>query len=276
MNRLLCALLLLAGPAFAGSPPASVSPEGVTKDGRYLVYSGVDGYDMPEKKVVLDLLYGTRAIYEAVEEGAQGPSLEDFNRWSAAHPTVELVPGRTSADKKSVADVEVQADEGGGAWVGPVWTNGDDTSWALTVTRAGKKSVVGHVSVASSVDVWWTPDGKRTLWVAHHGGHAMRDTGFDELVIATDGTPTVSLAVDKPKLKDAAKVAEKVAKAGFAVTSITPAAKPREQSVVYAAQGREAEAQKLAAAVPGGAQVAKLDWKSPFELVIALGPAAFP
>ena len=49
---------------------------------------------------------------------------------------------------------------------------------------------------------------------------------------------------------------------------------PRATSVVYAAAGFEAEAQKLAQAVPGGASVAKLDWKAPFEIVVGIGATA--
>jgi hypothetical protein len=134
--------------------------------------------------------------------------------------------------------------------------------------------VAAYCAPAGSVDVYWTPDGRRTLWIAHHAGHAMRDPGYDEIVVGTDGNPGVSVAVDKAKLKDAEKISAALAKAGFTVLKVSAAKKPRDKSVVFAAAGHEAEAKKLAAAVPGGAEVQTLDWKSPLDLVVALGPDA--
>lgn len=250
----------------AASAPGNVGEIlGVTKDSRYLAWSGADGFDMPAATVVQDLLTGAEKIYE---EGA------GFDEWREKHPLVELKASRKSPDGKAVADVVAEDVTQAGGWGSDTWSNGSATGWSLVVTRGAVKQVAAQCAPASSIDVYWTPDGKRTLWIAHHAGHAMRDPGYDEIIVGTDGNPGVSVAVDKAKLKDAEKVSAALAKAGFTVLNVTPAKKPREKSVVFAAAGHEEDAKKLAAAVPGGAEVQKLDWKSPLNLVVALGPDA--
>ncbi len=189
---------------------------------------------------------------------------------------VPLVAARTSPDKKAVAEVVVGDVSQAGSWVGDSWVNGSSNEWSLVIKRGGTQALAAHCEPAGSVDVYWTPDGKRTLWLAHHSGHSMRDPGFDTLVVGTDGNPGVAVAMDKAQLKDADKVSATLAKAGFTVLSVTPAKKARDKSVVFAAAGHEADAKKLAAAVPGGAEVQKLDWKSQVDLVIALAPNAIP
>ena len=49
------------------------------------------------------------------------------------------------------------------------------------------------------------------------------------------------------------------------------AQKPRQKSVVYAEKGFEAQAARVAAALPGGASVEALTWKAGAEVVIAAG-----
>ena len=59
-------------------------------------------------------------------------------------------------------------------------------------------------------------------------------------------------------------------KAGFAPTGQGPADTARPRAVVYAAKGFEADAKRIAAAVPGGASVEALSWKCKFDVVVAL------
>jgi hypothetical protein len=273
------ALVLLA---LAASAPATLQDlGGVTKDGRYFAWTGHDGDDGPVAAVVQDLFTGAQKVYATSWEDSSNPGFEE---WLKKHPLVALRASRTSPDGKAVADVVASNVTQAGAWTSAVnpsggdmidtWSDGSATGWSLVVTRGGAQQVVAHCAPADSLDVYWTPDGKRTLWVAHHFSRAMRDPGFEEIVVGTDGSPGVSVAVDKAKLKEAEKVSVALAKAGFTVLKVTAAKKPRDKSVVFAAAGREADAKKLAAAVPGGAEVQKLDWKSPQDLVVALGPDA--
>ena len=276
MNRAWIAVVLVASGASAADrvirAPGSCLIEGVTKDGRYLTWTGNDGEGDPEQRLVVrDLISGAEVVlsdYDA-ENSERVPA---GKKWREAHPLVAAVPGRTSPDKSRVLGLE-QGAAVTGAWVGDEWSS-QGGEWTMVVTHDGKASPVASMSVANAIDVFWTPDGKHTLFVAHHSGHGMRDPGYDELIIGTDGNPAVGLAVDKSRLKDAEKIAGALGKTGFTVVSITPAQKAREKSVVFAAAGSEADAQRLAAAVPGGATVEKMGWKSPLPLVIALGPAA--
>ena len=74
----------------------------------------------------------------------------------------------------------------------------------------------------------------------------------------------------------AAKVGAALEAAGIVSTSSKESNEktPRAATVIYAAAGFEAEAQKVAAAVPGGATVAKLDWKTTFEIIVGIGATA--
>jgi hypothetical protein len=268
MNALVAVVL-------AASAPGNVtSIDGVTKDGRYLVWTGQDDYESPGATVVQDLWTGARTVF-GQELGEDGPKDSDkLQKWKAAHPLVEVRAGRTSPDKQAVADVVSVEVTGSGGWNGDTWSSGSSSGWNLVVKRGGTQQVAAKCDPASAVEVYWTPDGKRTIWVVGHRGRAMRDPGYDDLIIGTDGNPGVAVAVDKAKLRDAEKLSAPFAKAGFTVLSLTPAVKAREKSVVFAAAGHEADAKKLAAAVPGGADVQKLDWKSQVDLVVALGPEA--
>jgi hypothetical protein len=258
---------LWASAALAESAPSNVMELlGTTKDGRSLAWHGSDGDPMGggEAMVVQDLLTGAQTVLEP----------EKFDKWKESHELTPLVMGRNAPDKKGVADVVPGAASAPGSWTNGVWSNSATDDWDLVVKRGGKQTLAARCAPASSLDVYWTADGKHTVWLAHHSGHSMRDPGSDDLIVGTDGNVGVAIAVDRAKLKAVEKIAPALSKAGFTVLSVTPAKKPRDKSVVFAAQGHEEDAKKLAAAVPGGAEVQKLDWQSPHDLVVALASDA--
>jgi hypothetical protein len=272
-------LTLGAAPALAQNAPGNVTDLfGTTKDGRYLVWAGMEGDpgmgEGTTTTVVQDLLTGAQTVYSEAADAPKQLGTEQLDKWKGAHPLTPLVAGRSSPDKKATADVVAAAASTAGGWTGGVWSNDATEDWDLVVKRGAAQTLAARCEPASSIDVYWTADGKHTLWVARHNGHSMRDPGYDSLIVGTDGNVGVALAVDKAKLKAAEQLAPALSKAGFTVLSVTPAKKPRDKSVVFAAHGREEDAKKLAAAVPGGAEVQKLDWQSPHDLVVALGPDA--
>jgi hypothetical protein len=279
VKRALAVMTLWASAAVAQSAPSNVMELlGTTKDGRYVAWRGGDGDPMGggEAMVVQDLLTGAQAVYlgAADDQHPNQPGPEQFDKWKETHELTALVMGRNAPDKKGVADVVSGAASAPGSWTNGVWSNSATDDWDLVVKRGAKQTVAARCAPASSIDVYWTADGKHTVWLAHHSGHSMRDPGSDNLIVGTDGNVGVAIAVDKAKLKAVEKIAPALSKAGFTVLSVTPAKKPRDKSVVFAAQGHEEDAKKLAAAVPGGAEVQKLDWQSPHDLVVALAADA--
>ena len=160
----------------------------------------------------------------------------------------------------------------------------------LTLTRDGKSTVVSTWSASSPMaeagagfsgefSVCWPAHGRRLGWVVRRSPGMMRDEGeFQVLIAPVDGT-RIQLVADKSLLADAAAtVGEALDKAGFTPTSSKASNEKtaRPASVVYAAAGFEEAAKKLALAVPGGATVAKLDWKVPFDLIVGIGATAVP
>jgi hypothetical protein len=123
----------------------------------------------------------------------------------------------------------------------------------------------------------FAPGGKRVAWIVERDSGMMRDPGDYAVLIGPNGGPRIQLVADKSILAAAAqKVGAALEAAGIIATASKASneKKPRPTSVIYAATGFEAEAQKLAQAMPGGATVAKLDWKAPFEIVVGIGATA--
>jgi hypothetical protein len=81
----------------------------------------------------------------------------------------------------------------------------------------------------------------------------------------------VSKGLKPASLESAARA---VAAAGFRITKREAAQAARTQSVVYAVKAQMEAARKLAAVIPGGAEVQPLTWDKNFDLVVALGASA--
>src|SRR5262249_33644906 len=94
-------------------------------------------------------------------------------------------------------------------------------------------------------------------------------------VVTGSAGPRVRLVADKSLLGKAAEAAALALEAkGFGPGFIGKAMKARDASVVYFADGFEAQAKEAAAALPGGGTTEKLTWPAAAELVVALGKTA--
>ena len=262
------ALALAVISALTAGYENNIEVMGFSKDGRYLVYSSLaeDHDDWFNQVTAKDLLTGQ---VQTFRDGKEAGFLK-------AHPLVDAIAGRTSPDGKATAEVVAEEMKGGGVWSTDRWRLGRESAWHLSVARDGRTTKVAELSPGNYLDVYWSPDGKFTAWVAVTNSRGMRDPGFQEIVVGTDGRPSIALVMDKDNVKAGLlKLAQTVTKAGFAVVSSGSASKPREKSVVFAAEGLEEQAKALAAVVPGGATVEKLTWKAAARLVVYAGPEAF-
>lgn len=157
---------------------------------------------------------------------------------------------------------------------------------SLSLVRDGKsvpaatwKGDSGAGTLSGDVSLCWAPDGRRVAWFVHRNPSMMRDLGETALFLSPTGGPRIQLVADKGALpRAAALVGAALDQGGFTPTASKESseATPREKTVVYAAAGFETAAAAVAALVPGGATVAKLDWKPPFDLVVGIGKSALP
>jgi hypothetical protein len=149
-------------------------------------------------------------------------------------------------------------------------------SASATYTASSPNAAMG-AGLTGRIKACFAPGGKRVAWIVERDSGMMRDPGDYAVLIGPNGGPRVQLVADKSILTQAAqKVGAALEAAGIVAGSYKASNEktPRATSVVYAAAGFEAEAQKLAKAVPGGASVEKLDWKAPFEIIVGIGATA--
>lgn len=223
-----------------------------------------------------------------------------FEAWRRAHPLTQATPARASKDGRASAELTAKdaavtgwSNDGGGfAFDGALIECPDDgsanmggcgvkpatlTAW---LTVAGKKRPAATFTVAGrngKVTPYWSPDGSRVAWVLE--ASAPNPFSGDPMKVLVEfsgnGSMAVELLADEALLKQIApKVASALRKAGFPPARSGKAVKPREKSVVYAASGSEAVAKQVAAAVPGGATVEPLSWKTDCDVVVAVGKSA--
>jgi hypothetical protein len=219
-----------------------------------------------------------------------------FDAWKAAHPT-SCSTAITAPDGQAHADVKVSGKGVHGKWKKNRFEygwEGDDFAeekqafFTLGVQRDGKTiqsaSAATNQSMAAqgaalsgSVSLCWSPDSRRVLWSVKRQPGMMRDEGDEKLLVGPTGTPRIQLVADKSVLvKVAAAVGAVLDQAGFTPTDSKASNEktPRPATVIYAAAGFEEIAKKVAAAVPGGATVAALDWKAPFDVIVGIGATA--
>jgi hypothetical protein len=233
-------------------------------------------------------------------EVADAKGTAAFEAWRKAHPLTKAAPARASKDGRASAEVTAKdaavtgwSNEGGGfAFDGALIECPDDgsanmggcgvkqgtlTAW---LTVGGKKRPAATFMVAGrngKVTPYWSPDGSRVAWVLEaSAANPFSGEPMKVLVeFSGDGSKAVELLADEALLKQTApKVASALRKAGFPPARSGKAVKPREKSVVYAASGSEALAKQIAAAVPGGATVEALSWKTDCDVVVAVGKSA--
>ncbi len=218
----------------------------------------------------------------------------DFEAWQRAHPTA-CAGGRASADGKAQADIQISGKGIAGRWKGDRfqfgWDERDEeaeigarASLSLSVKRDGKTTASadwagdgGAGSLSGEVTPCWSPDARRVAWIVHRRSGMMRDPGDTSILVGPAGGPRIQLVADKSVLAEAAtRVGAALDRAGFATVACKASNEktPRAATVIYAAPTHEAIAKVMAAAVPGGATVAKIDWRASYDLIVGIGATA--
>ena len=271
MNRLLVGMLLLAGSAQASSVASVV---GWTHDGKF-AYVINDGNEEGKQLVVLDVagFSGTRT-FPLTGGTSDAPAEEDKKTFEKLGSITPASAAGSSADGKAFADVLLSASGSKGSWNAGHWEAGGPDAWQFSVKKGGKTFLAASSGSASSVTVYFSPDGRRTVWIVHYAGRSMRDPSEDDVLVGTGGTVAVGIVIDRARLSEGKALAARLAKAGFEVMSVTAALKARDATVVYFSDRYPQEAKQLAALIPGATTEA-LTWASPRDLVVAVGkPAA--
>jgi hypothetical protein len=211
----------------------------------------------------------------------KGADVASFDQWKKDHP----IAGKSQrlGPNGAKADIVVEGVE-------RTW-RGEAVSWevidATTVTfvtsvnkRAERLSLPQEMAAMYApnftAEVWWDPTGRRAMFALdQHDAHTMRslETFTVQLYFLGGGT-AVELLSTKALQPSAVKSVDAIEGAGFAVTARGEAQKARPSTVVYCDDKHQAEAQKIAAAIPGGATVEKLSWKANGDVVVALGDTA--
>lgn len=267
------AYLLLAPSALA----SNLQVRAFTADGEAVIYLDAQGGAGPDAEkstvVVLDLRYGAEERFEAQ---SSDPSLrlsdlsQGFARWIKGRATVPARASRTSPDGRSTTDVSSAQAQSSGTWSDGEWSSKSSAGWNLNVVRGGVTRRAAVSPTASSVEVFWAPDGRHTVWVLQHAGTNMRDPGYGEIVVGTAGEPSIAVAASRRSKVKGAQAARALLDAGLSVVKLSEARRERPATVVFAAKGQEATAKKAAAAL-GGAAVEAMSWSSPFDVVVAVG-----
>lgn len=309
MNRSACALVLAS--LFALSVPVSAMEKrvlrGFTAGGAQLVYDAEESTDFGgdysgyTKTVVVDLATGQKTEYLFDEVAPAGPPAADdvvaakqavwkqnrkaFAAWLKAHPLKPAVAGRASPDGKSTAEVELKGNKG--AWKGAVFEyfGVDDPTevatshggTALLVGVGGRRHLVANAEWAGAkghVEPSWSSDGSAVVFVVTNVASSAMAEPDIAIVAARPTALAIEVLTPKQLARGAGKVGDALEKAGFRVLSFGPAQDMRERSVLYVAKGFEEQAKAVAAAVPGGASIEPLSWKTNTDIVVAVGASA--
>ncbi|MFT3838701.1 MAG: LytR C-terminal domain-containing protein [Myxococcaceae bacterium] len=261
MRRWVWLLLLWSAPAFAGRVELDdddlQSALGWTQDSRYFAWAGQKSW-------------GYWDVSTASAKQFQDQSGKD--KWLEAHP---LAPKRTGrkGPNGAIAEVVITKNDRPGKWdeKKAEWTPEGYAGSELRVSRGGKSYIsVDWFSSVDNVTPYWSEDGRRVVWELSEGG-AMRPVLYDTLCFGTGGFPRVHVLGDPTLLKTRAPAVRTALDAqGFVTLYVGKSLKSRDATVVYAADGMEAEAAKAAKAI-GGAKIEKLNWVVDADLVVALG-----
>jgi hypothetical protein len=215
------------------------------------------------------------------DELAHQPGPEEWRAWLAAHPLV-MQRGRTAGR----VEARVSGTVGDGARAAMPWQRGrfhfalpsgqpvrlaleivvDGRVWRSLATGEGEDGFVGQA------EPFWSPDGRRVAWWLEQSTEDDSAHGPTQyLVIAALG-PRVELVVSPEAEALASNAIDQLEAAGVAPIFVSRAAARIERSVVRVAAGREDEARKLAARLPGTAEVEALSAPSLFDFSVVAGP----
>jgi len=218
-----------------------------------------------------------------------------FDQWKKSHP---LKKGG-SANRCGTAEIALQLDDLDaiadaapvGKWQGATFTYDVKTtvSVLLAVERGGK--TFRHLELVQGNRMWangaaitfsWSPTCNHVAWSIKGRGidestaAGRVDDGFFStapLLIRPAG-PAIHVMAHESATAAMEPVLAALAAAGFPAHSGPNALKARTKSVVYSFGGMMEVAKKIAAAVPGGATVEPLTWKSEADIVVAAGTSA--
>jgi hypothetical protein len=265
MFRCVCAalmgsILFVSSPAEAIMQP-TCNAVGWTQDGSTFLYAC--GMDEPTEWTLVPARGGKSKVV----------SKEEYAAFAASHPLADALT--ESKDVKLAFDGQGRLDAEHAALE-------IDGKVAVRWQRGGAALKSETFDTKGSVSWSFSPDGKRVALFFVQTPDC-KPSGTGDFVCTNDGVearidrivgPRVQLLAKGLSSEALEKTAEALEKAGFAPTSRDEARAAREKSVVYAAKGLEADARRIAAAVPGGATVEALSWKTKFEVVVALGASA--
>jgi hypothetical protein len=253
-----------AAPAWAIMTP-SVAALGWTKDGTAFVWAL--SFEDPESWTVVPAAGGKPVVLT---------KQADFDAFVAKHAMAEEPTSRpTSPDGKARVTVT-----GGKVEDGELRLAGK--KGRVTLERGNDKGPAETYEAPGSVSVHWSPDGRRVA-LFYQEREVCAPTGTGDYSCNDPRREVVLLPVAGPRVQLLGKglepgVFERTARAletaGFAVTGEDTAQVARDFSVVYAPKALAGAARVLADAVPGGATVEVLSWKTRFDVVVALGASA--
>ncbi len=256
--------LLVAAPAHAIMTPTATAL-GWTRDGSAFVWTL--GFDAPETWTVVPA-YGGKPVVLSKQA--------DFDAFAAEHPIAEEGSSGPVAPKGK-AKVTVS----GGS------VDGDelqlpDKKAKITLERGKDRALTEEPGAPGSVSIHWSPDGRRVA-LFFQEREACAPTGTGDYTCNDPRREVVVLPLAGPRVQLLGKglppdVLDRVARAldgaGFAVTGEDTAQVARDETVVYASRALAGTGRAIAAAVPGGATVDVLSWKTRFDVVVALGASA--
>jgi hypothetical protein len=206
--------------------------------------------------------------------------------WTASHP---LVAGGTAP---SCADRAVYVDEEdlGGYGITPgVWKDGKrdigsqlgNRSVVIGVERGGVRTLHFEASLAptspfasTTLALSWSPRCTHLLYglmgyALPHGG--MDRYGPDDAVQVLPAGPVIHIMAHQTAERTVEPVFGALTAAGFSPHVGPHALKDRGATVVYTRPEAKEEAALVAAAIPGGATIEALTWKSAADMVVATG-----
>lgn len=267
-------LLWLADPAGACSaedytPPVGVevrAAAGWTRDGRWFVFDAVrhdgDGGTAPAGGI-LDT--HTDAI-EIFDEAA-------YAAWKAAHP---VTPGSTADRCDGATAVRRVEDLSGFEAIG----DGAEVSLATVGVEAlGVTWTHAEYEGTSLPALSWSPGCRHLAWV--FAGRTL-DEDSDGVgpwnpsgaFLVRPVGPVVHVMAHASARDAVQPVFDALVASGWGPHVGPNALKDRDATVVYATRQARDVAAKIAAAVPGGATVAPLNWPSAADVVVAAGRSA--
>ena len=226
-----------------------------------------------------------KAKGELKKKYAGSADKKTFDDWKKAHSIV-MTAGTKGATGTASVTVAIDGDDADK----PV-TKKSSTSWTVSnaakvtlATTCGKdkqSEVLEQTMDAMFAPSWtatpyWEPSGHRVLFVLQEAvTKTMRGpAGGDVQYVIVPCGPRVQVVATKDVEAATGKIVDAVEKAGPTVVEVGPAKQARAATVIYATDAYKAAAEKLAAAIPGGATVDKLTWKPKADIVVAVGASA--